>query len=209
MIAYHATEHAAIAAALVGIGVPASMSDRLARAFPGGRGLASASPATIAAAAGCQAIRVPAWARRIPAAFRLASAAASHAADDRTQCNSPHDVVRHLRSVLGLSDVERFAVVMLDARQQVIDTVIVAQGSVSQVDVHPREVFRPAVQCNAHTVIVGHNHPSGNADPSAADIELTDRLCSVGRMVGIPVLDHIVIGNLSSVSFAQRGLLSQ
>lgn len=95
----------------------------------------------------------------------------------------------------------------LDARQRVRLVREVAQGSLAHVDVHPREVFRPLVRAGMHSAILVHNHPSQDADPSEADIDLTHRLVEVGRLVGIPVLDHLVVTRTRSVSVAALGLM--
>jgi DNA repair protein RadC len=102
---------------------------------------------------------------------------------------------------------ESFVVLFLDARQRVIDVREAAVGSLSSVDVHPREIFRDAIRMRAHSVIVAHNHPSGDPDPSDADIDLTHRLVDVGKMVGIPVLDHVIVGGDDAVSLSSMGLM--
>ena len=83
----------------------------------------------------------------------------------------------------------------------------VAIGSVSSVEVHPREVFRPMVRAGLHSVIAVHNHPSGDPSPSEADLELTRRLADVGVLLGIPLLDHLVVTATEVVSMAALGLL--
>ena len=87
-----------------------------------------------------------------------------------------------------------FFAIALDVRNHVLDIVEISRGSVTEVGVHPREVFRPLIRVAAVGAVVAHNHPSGDPTPSLDDIELTRRLCAVGKLVGIPVLDHIVIG---------------
>jgi DNA repair protein RadC len=96
----------------------------------------------------------------------------------------------------------------LDARQRVRIVELVAIGSLSSVEVHPREVFRPLVRAGMHSVIAVHNHPSGDATPSEADLELTRRLADVGVLVGIPLLDHLVVTRQEVVSMAGLGLLA-
>ena len=73
--------------------------------------------------------------------------------------------------------------------------------------VHPREVFKPAIKAGAASVILAHNHPSGNVEPSREDKSVTKRLVETGQTVGIVVLDHVILGGLSSYSFKERGLL--
>ncbi|MCA9679239.1 MAG: hypothetical protein KC464_29685, partial [Myxococcales bacterium] len=104
--------------------------------------------------------------------------------------------------VAGL-DQEIFVVVGLDARNVVLDEVEVARGSLTGVDVHPREVFRPLIRMAAAAAVVAHNHPSGDARPSAEDLELTRRLREVGHLVGIPVVDHVVLGERGFTSLAE------
>ena len=191
------------AAALVALGLPQSKADRLVEAFPGLQGLASATVANVTAAAGLTARQAGA----VVAAFRLARLA-SHCGDGwRDTVRHPDAFAACVRSHIGSEASECFVVAYLDARQRVIDLVLVHRGTLSQVDVHPREVFRPAVRAGAHSVIVAHNHPSGDASPSEADVTLTKRLADAGRMMGIPLLDHLVVTPTSHVSMTERGLV--
>ncbi len=96
---------------------------------------------------------------------------------------------------------------MLNSRQRVIEAQVIGIGSLAQVDVHPRELFRPAIRLGAHSVIVAHNHPSGDPEPSDSDVQLTHRMAEAGLLVGIPVLDHVVVTPHDSVSLAQLGLV--
>lgn len=100
---------------------------------------------------------------------------------------------------------EVFVVLALDAKNRLLSTTQVAQGSVTGVEVHPREVFAPLLREQAAAGIVAHNHPSGDPEPSAADRQLTERLAHGGRLLGIPLLDHVVVGDGSFISFADRG----
>ena len=86
--------------------------------------------------------------------------------------------------------------------------VLVSQGTLTASLVHPREVFAPALREAAAAIVILHNHPSGDARPSREDHEVTRRLCQVGEILGIPLLDHIVIGAEGYASFAQKGWLS-
>jgi DNA repair protein RadC len=83
----------------------------------------------------------------------------------------------------------------------------VARGTLASVDVHPREVFRRLIVDAAAAAFIVHNHPSGDPEPSADDLALTARLRDVGQLVGIPILDHVVIGSDGFVSLADRGLI--
>ncbi len=89
---------------------------------------------------------------------------------------------------------EMFVVLSLDMKNRVIDRTLVSLGTVNATVCHPREVFRPAIMNGAVSVIVAHNHPSGDPTPSAEDMKITRQLVEAGKIIGIPVLDHIVIG---------------
>jgi DNA repair protein RadC len=105
-------------------------------------------------------------------------------------------------------DREQFVTMALDAKHQAIGINVVSVGSLTVSIVHPREVFKPAILLNAAAVIVGHNHPSGDTTPSPEDHALTKRLQEVGKNLGIPLLDHLVLGDQGSFwSFADQGLL--
>jgi DNA repair protein RadC len=141
------------------------------------------------------------------AAFELGRRAQQLSLPHATPVRSPQDVSAFVRAMLGPASQEIFVILGLDARQRVRMVRTVAVGTLSQVDVHPREVFRPLVRGAMHSVIVVHNHPSGEAQPRNADIELTHRLADVGRLVGIPLLDHLVVTRKDMVSLASLGLL--
>jgi DNA repair protein RadC len=96
-------------------------------------------------------------------------------------------------------------VVPLDTKNRVLGFHVVSVGSLGASLVHPREVFKIAILANAASVILVHNHPSGDPEPSAEDRRVTERLKEAGELVGIPVLDHVVIGDGRYVSFTDRG----
>lgn len=118
----------------------------------------------------------------------------------------PEDAVARIRERCAPLQ-ETFVVLLLDARGRVIDSVVTSLGTAANVEVHPRDVFRDAIVRNAHSIIVGHNHPSGSPDPSQADIDLTRRLSDAGRLLGIPVLDHVVVTMSRHTSLAGLGLM--
>ena len=106
-------------------------------------------------------------------------------------------------------DREHMLVALLDAKHAVIGVNTVSIGTLTLSIVHPREVFKPAIVAGCAAIILAHNHPSGDPTPSAEDRELTRRLVEAGKLLGIAVLDHLVIGdNRSFVSFADRGWLN-
>ena len=123
------------------------------------------------------------------------------------QLQTPREAVGLLRSLLQGAAQEHFVVVGLDARQRVRLTRIVGVGTLSRVEVHPREVFRPLLRAGMHSCLIAHNHPSGDPSPSEADVLLTERMVRVGLFLGIPVLDHIVLSDTSFCSLAELGLL--
>ena len=118
------------------------------------------------------------------------------------------DLEPHLRGLLQGRNKEVFVVVLLDAKNRPLRTERVSEGCLTWSVVHPREVFGPAVREGAGAVIVAHNHPSGDPTPSAQDVEVTSRLARVGEMLGIPLLDHIVVGHRRCLSMRAQGLMS-
>lgn len=112
-----------------------------------------------------------------------------------------------IREELLNSDREKFICLHLDTRNQIISYEIVSVGSLNASLVHPRELFKGAILSNASSVILCHNHPSGVPEPSREDIELTRRLRDAGVLLGVQVLDHLVFGDNSHISFKERGLL--
>jgi len=124
-----------------------------------------------------------------------------------SQFRDASDIFRSFAPRLSGLKLERFYVVLLDGKHRVLEEVLVSQGTLTSSLVHPREVFAPAIRHSAAAVVFIHNHPSGDPSPSADDLEVTRRLCDVGDLVGIRVLDHVVIGDGSFVSFADRGLM--
>lgn len=120
---------------------------------------------------------------------------------------SPEDTRRYLRSRLGTQPHEVFAGLFLDNRHRVIRYQELFRGTIDGAAVYPREVVRHALDFNAAAVIFAHNHPSGIAEPSQADIALTRRLISALELVDIRVLDHMVVGHGEVISLAERGLM--
>ena len=102
---------------------------------------------------------------------------------------------------------EHFILVTLDGASKIINKRVIHIGTLNQSLVHPREVFRPAILDNAAGVIISHNHPSGTLEPSRADIQITQRLKEVAKLVGIELLDHVIISSQGYFSFSDDGLL--
>ena len=122
----------------------------------------------------------------------------------RTVINSSSDAGVMLESRMRHLDREHFQVLLLNGANAIISIETVSIGTLDQSLVHPREVFKQAIRHSASTIILAHNHPSGSCVPSELDFEVTERLVEVGKMIGIPVIDHIVIGEDSYYSFFEN-----
>jgi len=121
--------------------------------------------------------------------------------------SNPDESARMLMEYFKGWDRELFVVVLLDIRHKIIGLNLVSMGCLHSSIVHPREVFKPAIIGSAAAIIVSHNHPSGDPEPSAEDIALTRRLSAGGILLGIELLDHLVIGDGRYVSLKNRGVL--
>jgi DNA repair protein RadC len=117
---------------------------------------------------------------------------------------SAQEVWTHLRARLSACAVEEFWALALDVRHRVLWEACLARGSLTGVEVHPRDAFRPLIRGGAAAVIFCHNHPSGDPSPSRQDLDLTMRLRDVGELCGITVLDHVVVGTDGFTSLAQE-----
>ena len=124
-------------------------------------------------------------------------------------CRTPEDAARLLADTAQLAQ-EAFTVITLNTKNRVLDRHLVTVGLVNSSLAHPREVFRPALLDGAAAVIVSHNHPSGDPAPSAEDIKITRQLVEAGKILDIPVLDHVVIGRGERpfMSLREAGLVS-
>jgi DNA repair protein RadC len=120
---------------------------------------------------------------------------------------SSSKVYAFMREKVSKLDREHFWTLCLDSKNRIAGVNLVSIGTLSSAMIHPREVFKPAVLMNSASVIFVHNHPSGDITPSKEDIEITQRFKAVGEMLGIKVLDHVIIGEGSYASFADKGLL--
>jgi DNA repair protein RadC len=120
---------------------------------------------------------------------------------------SPTESADYLVSQLASLEHEVFSILFLDNRHRVISFDQMFTGTIDGASVHPREVVKRALQHNAAAVLLAHNHPSGVPEPSRADIALTRRLTDALALIDVRVLDHIVVGGVETVSFAERGLI--
>ncbi len=147
----------------------------------------------------------PAKAAVLLAALELGRRVATAAPGLPAKCLGPADVAPALMAEMAPLDREQFRVLLLDAKHRLMGSEVIALGGLDHVPVDPREVYKPAVRRSAAAVIVAHNHPSGDPEPSGADLDLTVRLADAGRVLGISLLDHLVIGRGAYVSIASRG----
>jgi len=125
----------------------------------------------------------------------------------RPTISAPADAARLLTEMLRYFPEERFYTLLLDTRHQVIKSQEISVGTLNASLVHPREVFRTAIREGAAAIIAGHNHPSGDPAPSKEDIALTLRLAQAGELLGIPLLDHVVVGEGRYISLKEKGLM--
>jgi DNA repair protein RadC len=115
------------------------------------------------------------------------------------------DVYRLVGGDVSAWDREHFCALLLDSRSRIIGLEEVAVGTLTAALVHPRELFKAAILANAHSLVIVHNHPSGDPEPSTEDIALTKRLVEAGELLGITVIDHVVIGDGRYQSFSELG----
>jgi DNA repair protein RadC len=194
---------AELLALILGSGVPGRSATRV------GRQLSRRHPAELAAWPLARWMAVtgvgPARASALVAAFELGRRALQQPVC-RAPIRGPEDVLAHVRD-LPRARREHFVVLLLNARHELERRETVSIGSLNASIVHPREVFLPAILHSAASVVLVHNHPSGDPEPSEEDLNITRRLLEVGELVGIGVLDHVIVASRGTVSFRARQLL--
>lgn len=144
---------------------------------------------------------------RLLATAELAKRIAVRKAEIYGKISSADDAARYVRETLRHKKKEHFISILLDVKGQIIAMDTVSVGELSSTCVNPREVFSKAIKRSAAGIIVAHNHPSGDPEPSAEDIAITKRLSEAGRVLGIKLLDHIIIGDLEFKSLATLGYI--
>lgn len=175
----------------------------LRRAGGSARGLAKMTAGGVAEVEGVG----PARAARIAASLELGRRAAAESGDSAERIRGPADVWRRVGPALRDLDQEEFHALLLNTQHRVVREVFVTRGILDASLIHPREVFRPAVAAGAAAVILVHNHPSGDPSPSAEDRAVTRQLAGAGRTLGIPVLDHVIVGDGRWAALSDEGLL--
>ena len=168
-----------------------AMSSRLLTRFRGLDGLGRSTFAELCAERGLS----EAKACQLMAALELGRRFISMAPEDRAVIHSPQDVANLLQGEMAPLEQEHLKVLLLNTKNQVLNVPEIYVGNVNSSVVRPAEVFRPAVRDNAPSIIVVHNHPSGDPSPSPEDVDITRELVSAGKLLSIDLLDHVVIGS--------------
>jgi len=148
----------------------------------------------------------PAKAATLKAALEIGRRVAKLPIEERPSIASPEDVVNLIGYEMAALEQEQLRVVLLDTRNRILRAPMVYQGSVNEASVRIGELFREAVRANAVSMILVHNHPSGDPTPSSADVSLTAEVVAAGKLLDIAVIDHLVIGQGRHVSLKRLGL---
>lgn len=138
------------------------------------------------------------------AALEIGRRIASAKPIEKIHLSCPQDVADFLMPRLRYAAKEQFVVILLNNKNKVIGTEVVSEGSLSSSVVHPREVYAPAILHHAAAIMVAHNHPSGDPQPSIEDEEVTRQLLRSGKVLGIPMIDHVIIGDGNYYSFLEN-----
>jgi len=188
----------------VGVGGESALdlARRLIITYDGLPGLARASFAELRAERGLGNAKTA----QLKAALELGRRMLLATPEERLIIRSPSDVAQILMAEMAHLEQEHFRVLYLDTRNRLLGSDEVYVGSLNASHIRVAEIFRDAVKRNCAAVIVAHNHPSGDPSPSPEDVEVTRRLVAAGDLLGIPVLDHLVIGQQRFVSLRERGL---
>ena len=141
------------------------------------------------------------------AALEIGRRIASAKPIEKIHLSCPQDVADFLMPRLRYAAKEQFVVILLNSKNKVIGTEVVSEGSLSSSVVHPREVYAPAMLHHAAAIMVAHNHPSGDPKPSLEDEEVTRMLSRSGKVLGIPMIDHVIIGDGNYYSFLENEAL--
>jgi DNA repair protein RadC len=142
---------------------------------------------------------------RLACAFELGRRTADCGRISRAPIRTPRDAFELVHVALAGRDRETVIALYLDGRHRLLQLHVVSVGTATASLIHPREVFGPALRAGACAIVVAHNHPSGDPEPSAEDRGVTERLFAAGELVGVPLLDHLVVGGSAFVSLRGRG----
>lgn len=178
------------------------LASELLKQFGGLRGMAAASQEELSRTKGIG----PVKAIEIVAAIELGRRLSVLSAEEKPCIRSPQDVSNLLMAEMRDLKKEQMRSLLLDTKNRVMKTCLVSIGILDSSLVHPREVFQEAIVASAAAIIVAHNHPSGDPTPSVADREVTRRLHEAGKIIGIELLDHVIIGDNRYISLKERGV---
>jgi DNA repair protein RadC len=148
----------------------------------------------------------PAKAAQIKAAIELGRRLSAEKPKEKSPVNSPADAAALIQFAMNALEQEELWVILLDVRNRVLDIVDVYKGSVNSSHVRVGEMFKAAIRRNAVSIIIAHNHPSGDPSPSPDDVAVTRAFINAGKLLDIEVLDHLVIGGNRFISMKERGL---
>jgi DNA repair protein RadC len=151
----------------------------------------------------------PAKAIQLMAGIELGQRISRMMPEDRHAIRSPDDAACYVMDELRFLQQEHFICLYLNTKYRVIDKKCIFKGSLNTSVVHPREIFHEAIRCSAAAIICVHNHPSGDPTPSTEDLLVTERLVEVGKLVGIDVVDHLIIGDQTYFSMKEKGLIAE
>ena len=180
-----------------------SLSSKVLMQFGGLAGLGRSTIGELCAVRGLS----EAKACQILAALELGRRSVSQSPEERVAINSPQDVANLLMGEMSLLEQEHLRVLLLNTKNEVMKIQEIYVGNVNSSVVRPAEVIRPAVRENAPSIIVVHNHPSGDPTPSQEDVSITKDLVAAGKLLGVELLDHVVIGSQNRfVSLNEKGL---
>lgn len=146
-------------------------------------------------------------AAQIISAIELGKRIAAQGGEDKIKVTSPTDIVNLIMEEMRFLKKEHFRIAILDTKNHIITIEEISIGNLNSSIVHPREVFNIAIRRSANSIILIHNHPSGDPTPSREDINITNRLIEAGSIIGIRVLDHIIMGNNRYLSFKERNII--
>jgi DNA repair protein RadC len=178
------------------------VAQRLLATFGGLTGLAKASPTELTSEKGLG----PAKAAQLKAALEIGKRLLLESPDERPQIRSPADAANIVMSEMSLLDQEHLCTMLLDTKNRVVATPTIYVGSLNTSLIRVGELFREAIRANCASLIVLHNHPSGDPTPSPEDVAVTRQIVDAGKLLDVEVLDHLVIGRQRFVSLKERGL---
>ena len=180
--------------------------DMAARLISNNEGLRFLSTCTIQELSQIKGIGL-AKASQIKAAVELGKRLRNYRNDNKIKINSPEDIADLVMEEMRYLKKEHLKVIFLNTKNVVIDVKDLSIGSLNASVVHPREIFSEAIRRSSASIIICHNHPSGDPASSQEDINITRRLFEVGKLVGIDLLDHVIIGDGSYISLKEKGIL--